>query len=157
MRTRQTRGFSLIEVLVAMIILGIGLLGLAALQARSLKFNHDAHLRTQGTILAYDIMETMRLVGKGCAPSYDTSGATVTVPTGATCAVTGSDITADVARWRAALAARLPEPAPEGGTAADAGDITQNTVTPEQFTIDIKWYDREQDRNLTQSWELILE
>ncbi len=157
MRIRNASGFSLIEVLVAMIILGIGLLGLAALQARSLKFNHDAYLRTQGTVLTYDIMETMRLVGKGCAPSYDTSGGTVTVPTGTTCSVAAGTITADVTRWRAALAARLPPPVPESGNAVNAGDITQNGATPEQYTINVRWYDREQERNLDQSWELILE
>lgn len=35
------------EVLVALLVLAIGLLGLAALQARGVKFNHDAYLRSR--------------------------------------------------------------------------------------------------------------
>ncbi len=53
-------GFSLMEVLIALLIMSIGLLGLAALQATSLKANHGAYQRTQATFLAYDIMDRMR-------------------------------------------------------------------------------------------------
>ena len=48
------------EVLIALLIMSIGLLGLAALQATSLKANHGAYQRTQATFLAYDIMDRMR-------------------------------------------------------------------------------------------------
>ena len=58
-------GFSLIEVLVALIILAIGLLGLASLQMTSLKFNTDAYLRTQATTLAYDVIDRMRINNAG--------------------------------------------------------------------------------------------
>jgi type IV pilus assembly protein PilV len=53
-------GFTLIEVLVAMLILSIGLMGMAGLQAVSLKMNQSAHLSSQATFLAYDIMDRMR-------------------------------------------------------------------------------------------------
>lgn len=49
---RRDGGFSLVEVLVALLVLAIGLLGLAALQAQGLRFNHDAYVRTQATNLA---------------------------------------------------------------------------------------------------------
>ena len=58
---RRTGGFSLIEVLVAMLVLAIGLLGLAALQTQGVRFNHDAYVRTSATNLAYDIIDKMRL------------------------------------------------------------------------------------------------
>jgi type IV pilus assembly protein PilV len=45
-------GFTLVEVLVAVVILGLGLLGLAGLQAASLRNNHSAYLRSQATLLA---------------------------------------------------------------------------------------------------------
>ncbi|MCU0936634.1 MAG: type IV pilus modification protein PilV [Gammaproteobacteria bacterium] len=56
----RSRGFSLMEVLVALLVLAIGLLGLAALQARGVKFNHDAYARSQATYLAYQAMDLMR-------------------------------------------------------------------------------------------------
>jgi type IV pilus assembly protein PilV len=56
----QNKGFSLMEVLIAMLILGVGLLGVAALQTVALKTNHSAYQRTQATFLAYDMMDRMR-------------------------------------------------------------------------------------------------
>lgn len=56
----KQRGVGLIEVLITVVILSIGLLGVAALQARALQENQSAVLRTQANILAYDILERMR-------------------------------------------------------------------------------------------------
>ncbi len=53
-------GFTLMEVMVALLILSIGLLGIAALQAKSLKINHGAYQRTQAIFLAYDMMDRLR-------------------------------------------------------------------------------------------------
>lgn len=54
------RGFSLIEVLITVLILGTALLAISALQSRSLEQNHGAYVRTQVNILAYDILERVR-------------------------------------------------------------------------------------------------
>ena len=54
------RGFTLLEVLVAMVVLSIGLLGLAGLMGSSLKNSHSAYQRTQATWLAYDALDRMR-------------------------------------------------------------------------------------------------
>jgi len=59
-KIKNQTGFSLMEVLIALLVLSLGLLGLAALQAISLKSNHGAYQRTQATFLAYDIMDRMR-------------------------------------------------------------------------------------------------
>lgn len=56
----RNHGFSLIEVLVALLVLSIGLLGLAALQTTGLKFNHQSYERTQAVMQAYDIIDRMR-------------------------------------------------------------------------------------------------
>jgi type IV pilus assembly protein PilV len=53
-------GFSLMEVLIAMLVLAVGLLGVAALQANALKTNQSAYLRTQATFLAYDMIDRLR-------------------------------------------------------------------------------------------------
>ena len=53
-------GFTLLEVMIALLVLSIGLLGLAALQATTLKANHGAYQRTQATFIAYDMMDRLR-------------------------------------------------------------------------------------------------
>jgi len=58
---KSQAGFTLIEILVAMLILAIGMLGIAAMQLRGLQYNHDAYLRSQVNLLAYNISDRMRL------------------------------------------------------------------------------------------------
>lgn len=53
-------GFTLVEVLVTVVIFSVGLLGLAGLQATGIKMNHSSLLRSQATLLAYDIVDSMR-------------------------------------------------------------------------------------------------
>ncbi|MBN2886612.1 MAG: type IV pilus modification protein PilV, partial [Chromatiaceae bacterium] len=57
---RRQRAFTLIEVLVAVLVLSVGLLGLAGLHGVSLKLNRGAALRTQASQLAYEITDAMR-------------------------------------------------------------------------------------------------
>jgi type IV pilus assembly protein PilV len=57
---RRSAGFTLIEVLVAVLVLSIGLLGLASLQATSLRFNNDSSAQTQAAYLASDMADRMR-------------------------------------------------------------------------------------------------
>jgi len=53
-------GFTLLEILIALLVLSIGLLGVASLQTRGQQFNTAAYLYTQATYLATDIMDRMR-------------------------------------------------------------------------------------------------
>ncbi len=53
-------GLSLLEILIAVLVLSIGLLGLAALHATSLKANHGAYHKSQATFLAYDMADRLR-------------------------------------------------------------------------------------------------
>jgi type IV pilus assembly protein PilV len=57
----KNSGFSLLEVLIALVVLSMGLLGLAALQITGLKNNQSAYYRTTATVLAYDMADRMRL------------------------------------------------------------------------------------------------
>jgi len=56
----QEQGFTLLEVLISLLVLAIGLLGLAGLQTVALSYNHSAYLRTQATFLAYDMLDRAR-------------------------------------------------------------------------------------------------
>lgn len=55
-----SRGFTLIEVLLALFILSVGMLGLAVLQNRALKDNHSALLRSVAVQHAEDILDRIR-------------------------------------------------------------------------------------------------
>lgn len=58
-RAGRHRGFSLTEVLVALLVLSIGLLGLAALQLNGLKGVHSAYQRTLAGVIAMDAGERL--------------------------------------------------------------------------------------------------
>ncbi len=53
----KNQGFTLIEVLISIVILSIGLLGLAALQTKNLQYIQTANVRTQATFLAADLVD----------------------------------------------------------------------------------------------------
>lgn len=124
-RHARQRGATLIEVLIAVLILSIGLLGLASLQVNSLRFNHSAYLRSQATILAYDITDRMRANRDAAlAGTYDIIIGDAP-PAGVTVAET------DLQEWRALLAAQLP-----GGT----GGVDTVPAT-DIATVTIQWDD----------------
>lgn len=52
-------GFTLIEILVSVLVLGIGILGFAALQLSSTGSNLDAYMRLQATAIAEDLISRM--------------------------------------------------------------------------------------------------
>lgn len=56
----RARGFTLIEVMIAVLVLAIGLLGFALLQTMNVRFTQSANYRTQATNLAYDLLDQMR-------------------------------------------------------------------------------------------------
>lgn len=82
---RKQTGFSLLEVLIALAVLSIGLLGLAALQSLGLRFSNQSLQQTQATMLAYDIIDRMRANPLQLAASayagIDTSSNTYTATT----------------------------------------------------------------------------
>jgi len=57
---RLAQGFTLIEVLIAMIIVTFGMLGVASLHLVSLENTHSAHLRSQAVIISDDLIERLR-------------------------------------------------------------------------------------------------
>ena len=106
-------GFTLLEVLVAVVVLSVGLLGLASLQVNGLRFNHSAYMRTQATLLAQELADRMRANRPGFdANTYDNPSAVVVAPVlacrtaaGCTAAQMAQN---DIAEWQQALAALLP-------------------------------------------------
>lgn len=109
-------GFSLIEVLVALFVLAIGLLGLAALQTTGLKFNHQSYERTQATLQAYDIIDRMRANKSGAGDIVNTAYDNVSLgsaPGTTDCAASSCSGTQlaeyDIRQWNNANASLLAE------------------------------------------------
>lgn len=101
---RRCGGFTLFEVMIALLVLSIGLLGLAALQTVALRTGQAADMRTRATHAAVDMLERMRANPAGVAAGdYDLiRGHTPRR------GVTSATARADLAAWHAALA-RLPD------------------------------------------------
>lgn len=57
---KHSRGFSMVEVLVSVVVLSVALLGTAGLTAASLKSTNESYFRSQATVLADDILDRMR-------------------------------------------------------------------------------------------------
>lgn len=57
----KQHGLSLIEILVTVVILSIGLLGIAATQTLGLGYSNDSYLRSQATMLANELTERMSI------------------------------------------------------------------------------------------------
>jgi type IV pilus assembly protein PilV len=109
---KVSRGFTLLEVLVAMVVLSIGLLGLSGMQAGSLRNNHSAFLRSQATVVSNDIIDRMRANrDSALAGDYDIAYAAGTPAAGCTNGASGclaTDVAAtDLFFWRAYVE-RLP-------------------------------------------------
>ncbi|MGI9227617.1 MAG: type IV pilus modification protein PilV [Gammaproteobacteria bacterium] len=61
-RTIQSQqGLSLIEILVTVVILSIGLLGIAATQTVGMGYSHDSYLRSQATMMINELTERMSI------------------------------------------------------------------------------------------------
>ena len=91
--TPNVKGFTLLEVMVALLIFSIGLLGLAGLQGSSLQNNKTADLRSIAVIDAHDMAERIRANRRGASGDYDAIGTGIPAP-GTNCITTAACTTA---------------------------------------------------------------
>jgi len=133
LKLRQ-RGASLIEILVAVLIVTFGILALAALQANSVRYNKTSELRTVASLLAKDMADRMRanvtgvqvLSYNSSETTYANAASTVANETMAnipTCdypvVCSAQQIAAiDLAQWRRSLY-QAPSVTGGGGASAD--------------------------------------
>lgn len=107
---KRQAGFSLIEVMVAALVLSIGLIGLAGLQAVSLRQNQSAFMRSQVSAMVYDLADRMRANVSGATSNfYNPSMAGVTDNCSSTTGCSPQQMAQnDLAEWNAHIVTYLP-------------------------------------------------
>ncbi|HTC38871.1 MAG TPA: type IV pilus modification protein PilV [Steroidobacteraceae bacterium] len=142
-------GFTLVEVLVSLVVLSIGLLGIAKLMLFSSHSNDSAYLRSQATALAYEILDDMRANRQEAiiAGTYNTAAAVPAAVPGALCIGVGSCTTPtqlalyDLYQWGLHLNANSGA-APPGALPNGQGSVTTVTAgTQTTVTIVVSWDD----------------
>lgn len=125
---KRQRGATLVEVMIAVFILAVGLLGVAALQASALRNSGSALERSQAVIQTYSILDAMRANNAGGAMIARTGGYNRAF----TAAAGGGNplATADITAWLNSLRATL-------GQSADG----QINCAAAVCTISVRWDD----------------
>src|SRR5215468_7356283 len=145
-RSRPNSGFTLLEVLIALLVMSIGLLGIGKLMMLSARANDSAYMRSQATALAYTILDAMRANRQAAiVQGYDTAMGVVPGPAGcgttvATPCNSGQQAQSDLNLWGTSLAAALPLGQGSVATAVvPAPGSGANNVTA---TVTVQWADK---------------
>lgn len=126
-------GASLIEVLIALFVLAVGMLGVLAMQTTAVKTSRNASFISQAQLLSVEIYEAMRAANESDVDqfliNYDET------PQNPTCTTAGTPCSGTqmanwhLTQWRANVASTLP-----GGKS----QITRNAVTGE-YSIEVEF------------------
>ncbi|WP_273149890.1 type IV pilus modification protein PilV [Methylophaga thiooxydans] len=139
MSFNKQSGFTLLEVMVAVFVLSIGLLGLAHLQVTTLKTTQSADFKTQASMLATDMLNRMKANQNAAYAGNYTIDIDEDPPA-------DDDVTSntDLFQWRNLVANQLP--AGFGSVACPAFNPLNEFVC----TITITWTDIQTGTNGTQ-------
>lgn len=127
MITRQSqRGITLTEVMMSLLLMSLGLLGMASLQGKALSSNQGAYLRSQAAISSYDILDRLRanrsLANQG-KYNHDLNGK---IPA----AAENNMASVDLNDWLTLLKNNLPK-----------GKGAIKCVNQQSCTIQVQWFD----------------
>lgn len=128
----RAAGLTLVEILITLLVISVGLLGVAGLHSFSMRNNFDALMRSHASALASEIADRMRvnrdLVYTGGASDYNVALSDAAPPVGAG----SSQATRDIAEWLDTIADQLP---------SGDGRIAIDQVT-RVVTIEVQWGER---------------
>lgn len=126
-------GFTLLEVMVAMVIFAVGMLGLASIQALSLENSHSSYSRSQAILLAYDMVDRMKANPTAGNNYVITAAATVSKPDTLCDTVACNDTemaTYDHWQWKSVLPNLL---------VSGKGQVANTPVGSNNYTITVYW------------------
>lgn len=130
---RLAAGFTLIEALIALLVLTVGLLGAAGMLLTSVRNSHNSYLRSQASFIADSLVERMRANPLAIWGGHYNGALNATTPAAPTCAASGCT-PAQVAGYdRAAIARMLAQHLPLGSGSVNC-EIT-GTVPVRNFGI----------------------
>lgn len=132
---KNQRGVSLIEVLVAVVVLGIGLLGTAALQANALRGGQSSFESSMAVVQTNSILEAIR-ANAANAGAYN-GAQRCAVP-----AANGSRAERDLQRWLTDLKTSVGGATGAAAIAADTTTCGTISGCPENCQITVQWDDR---------------
>ena len=124
------QGFGLVESLVALVVVSVGMIGIAVLYGQGLGASRTAFYRTQAVNLASDMADRIRL-NRRAGASYAGAGADSNCePGGNTDCTTAQMAAHDIWEWQALVTNQLP-----GGV----GAVAYAGTTPPTYTIRVTW------------------
>ncbi|MDF1644803.1 MAG: type IV pilus modification protein PilV [Pseudomonadales bacterium] len=136
-------GFSLIEVMVTATILSVSMLGIAQLQATSMRNSQDSYYRSAANTLAYEIVDRMRANKTIASTTTNYAiaiGGTVVASNCETSTCTPAQLAVyDQEAWKYLLADSLP-----GGDGAVALSLGP---TGAEVTVTVQWKDNDSNGN----------
>ena len=128
--TKTSKGFSLVEVLIALIIMSVGMLGIAGLYVQSMQAGRTSMFRHQAVTLAGDVADRIR-ANPRAGIAYAGFGADHNcVGQGVDCSEAQMAAN-DIDLWKTQAPSMLPN-----------GDVTivyDDNVTPPTYEIEVSW------------------
>lgn len=137
---RRGAGFSLVEVLIALIILSVGMLGIAGLYVHSMQAGRTSLFRHHAVMLAGDVADRIR-ANPRAGIAYEGVGANNNCVNGGVNCTPEQMAGNDILLWNEQADATLPD----GAVAVDFDDA----VTPPSYEITVTW--EEPGENLSYS------
>jgi type IV pilus assembly protein PilV len=135
MNARGARGFTLIEILIALVILAFGLLSLARVQARASLTEVEARQRTQAMTLVQDMVDRINLNRKNAAAYVGEHSPSAV----ASCAGQPTQVARDLCEWRDLLAGAETM---DGTRLTGAPVAAQGCITnpePNVYVVAVAW------------------
>ncbi len=148
---KKQAGFSLIEALVAFLLLSVGMLGIASLQAISLRSGYTATLRTVAVIKAEEILERMRANHTALLSYRSAAGTGTTAPSVDCSDASGTRISClpvqmapyDVYQWKQDVLSAFPANTTASIVIPDPADPLAQPQLPWSVTVTINWEERD--------------